>query len=254
MISRQTLHMTSPLIAMIATLAAMTFLASPCVAAQKIESKPGFIKGISKTKDLRERDLRTLRKRMISHRNLNYRQLQRLADKGDGLAAMNVGKALYDRPELANDATHYFAIAVGTGRASAIKPLVAVLRNVDLKTISAARLNEAERSLTAHVAHGNIDAIRGLSNLYASGHPFLDSQQKLIALRRLSAANGDGQAALDIAISLMSSAKTNAEDRLEIRNYLKIASGSSDMKISTVARSILLTFEDRNKIAIKTNL
>lgn len=202
-------------------------------------SSTGFVRGITRTDQLPTADLRIIRKRMVSHRSASYRQLQLLADRGDGLAAMMVAKQLYDQAALAGDAIHYFTIAASTGRSGAVKPLIALLGRIDAHAINPVRLGAAERTLERHATKGDTAASEGLLRLYRSGRPFIDSEKKLAVLRAAAADQGNTDAALQEALALLSLVDGKSLHREKITAYLQIALSAEDLKTRSVAASIL---------------
>lgn len=207
------------------------------VAQQK--SSAGFVRGITRTDQLPSADLRIIRKRMVSHQAASYRQLQLLADHGDGWAAMKVAKQLYGQPALVGDAIHYFTIAASTGRSGAVKPLIALLGRIDGKTINPVRIDAAERTLERHAAKGDIAATQGLLRLYGRGRPFGDSDRKLASMRASAADHGDTSAALQEAMALLSLVDGKSLHRKKIESYLLIAASAEDLKTRSVAASLL---------------
>lgn len=222
-------------------IAVLGLVASLCAfetaAEQKISA--GFVRGITRTDQLPSADLRLIRKRMVSHRAASYRQLQLLADRGDGLAAMMVAKQLYGEPALAGDAIHYFTIAASTGRSGAVKPLIALLGRIDGQTINPVRIDAAERILKRHAAKGDIAAAEGLLRLYGRGRPFVDSDRKHASMRASAADQGNTDAALQEAMALLSLVDGRSIHRKKIETYLQIAASAQDLKTRSVAASLI---------------
>lgn len=199
--------------------------------------KKGFITGITRTDQLPTRELRDARKRMVTNRRLSYRQMQALADRGDSLAALLIAKQLYAKPQLSNDALHYFTIAASAGRSGAVKPLVALVRRSEPTDANRKRLAAAEAALQAHAARGDDAAFEGLISAYRAGTPFENSASKYAEFRAKAAAGGNATAALEEAISLMS--QDNAPTRKkDIEAYLLVAERSDDLKTQSVAGAL----------------
>ena len=199
--------------------------------------KKGFITGITRTDQLPTRELRDARKRMVSNRRLPYRQMQALADRGDSLAALLIAKQLYAKPELSNDALHYFTIAASAGRTGAVKPLLALVRRSEPTDANRKRLAAAEATLRAHASRGDDAAFEGLISAYRAGTPFEDSAKKYAEFRTKAALSGNSTAALEEAISLMSQGET-ATRKEEIEAYLVLAERSDDLKTQSVAGAL----------------
>jgi len=217
----------------------------PLTAKEKAAEKryrKSFSQGIIRTDQLPNMQLQSIRKRMISQRSVSYRELQTLADKGDGLAALFVGKRLSGNPNLTADAIHYYTIACSTGRAGAVGPLVSLLAR-DPTGISQARLSYAERTLRDHAARLNPVAMAALIRFYKSGHPFGLNPKVAEELQRRAAKGGDGKTALDLAISMISEGLPDESNKNEALNYLHIAEKSSDLKVKTIAAAVVRSLE-----------
>lgn len=199
--------------------------------------KAGFISGITRTDQLPTPELRGSRKRMVKNQRISYRQLQALADRGDSLAALLVAKQLYQKPEFAKDALHYFTMAAASGRSGAVKPLVALMRMVPPDAANQKRLGAAEAALRAHAARGDDAAFEGLMGAYRSGTPFENSTAKYAEFRASAARRGNANAALEEAISLISSTGMTKK-RQEIEAYLVAAERSGDLKTQSVAAAL----------------
>lgn len=199
--------------------------------------KKGFISGITRTDQLPTQELRDARKRMVSNKRIPYRQMQALADRGDSLAALLIAKQLYEKPELSNDALHYFTMAASAGRTGAVKPLVALVHKAEPGASNMKRLQSAETALKAHAARGDEAAFEGLMSAYRSGTPFEDSAQKYADFRAKAALKGNSTAALEEAISLIS-LRDAATRKKEIEAYLVVAERSGDLKTQSVAGAL----------------
>ncbi|MEK1888624.1 MAG: hypothetical protein AAAB35_13860 [Phyllobacterium sp.] len=217
----------------------------PLTAKEKAAEKryrKSFAQGITRTDQLPSAQLQSIRKRMISQRSVAYREVQTLADKGDGLAALFVGKRLSANPDLTADAIHYYTIACSTGRAGAVGPLVSLLAR-DPANLSEARLRYAETTLRDHAARGNPVAAAALIRFYKSGHPFGLNLKVAEDLQRQAAKGGDGKTALDLAIAMISEGLPDESDRAEALNYLHIAERSNDLKVKTIAAAVVRSLE-----------
>jgi TPR repeat protein len=204
--------------------------------------RKSFAQGITRTDQLPSMQLQSIRKRMISQRSVSYRELQTLADKGDGLAALFVGKRLSGNPDLTADAIHYYTIACSTGRAGAVGPLVSLLARGPTD-ISQARLSYAETTLRDHATRGNPVAMAALIRFYKSGHPFGMNSEVAQKLQRQAAKGGDGKMALDLAIAMISEGLPDENNKTEALNYLHIAEKSNDLKVKTIAAAVVRTLE-----------
>jgi TPR repeat protein len=211
--------------------------ATPQSRAAERRYRSGFARGITRTDQLPSLQLQAIRRRMISHRRVTYSEIQMLADRGDGLAALFVAKRLSNDPDLIADAIHYYTIACSTGRAGAVSPLVGLLGRSP-PGMSAARLEQAEKTLRDHAARRNPVAIAGLIKFYSTGLPFGRKPDEAQKLQRDAAKGGDAKVALDLAISMISEGLSGESEKAEAMNYLRIAEKSPDLKIKTVAATV----------------
>lgn len=213
---------------------AMSVAGDASAAARK---KKGFISGITRTDQLPTPQLRDARKRMIANKRISYRQMQALADRGDSLAALLIAKQLYQKPELSNDALHYFTMAAAAGRTGAVKPLVALVHKAEPTAANKKRLETAETVLKAHAARGDQAAFEGLMSAYRSGVPFEDSAARYAEFRAKAATAGNSAAALEEAVSMMSRGDSVTR-KAEIEAYLVIAERAGDLKTQSLAGAL----------------
>lgn len=221
-------------VALITTILALSFAGDAFSATRK---KKGFMTGITRTDQLPTQELRDTRKRMVGNKHVSYRKMQALADRGDSLAALFIAKQLYEKPELSNDALHYFTMAAAAGRSGAVKPLVSLVRRANPTADNKRRLEAAENVLKAHAARGDAAAFEGLMSAYRTGTPFENSTEKYAEFRSKAALAGNSDAALEQAVSLMS-LKEAATKKKEIDAYLVIAERSGDLKTQSVAGAL----------------
>ncbi len=198
----------------------------------------GFNQGVTRTDQLNSAQLQGIRKRMIGHRKVSYRELQLLADRGDGLAALYVAKRLSTNPAHNADTIHYYTIACTTGRAGAVAPLARQLKSAS-NGVSKVRLDQAEATLLQHAARRNPVAIDALVKFYAAGEPFGTNPQEAERLRREAAKGGDSKVALDLAIAMISEGLLDEDEKSEARRYLEIAEKSPELSVKTVAAAVL---------------
>ncbi|KQV70462.1 hypothetical protein [Rhizobium sp. Root1220] len=210
--------------------------------AEERRYRRGFNQGITHTAQLDSAQLQEIRKRMISHRRVSYRELQMLADHGDGVAALFVAKTLAAKPALNADTIHYYTIASSTGRAGAVAPLARHLASASDR-VSKARLDQAEATLLQHAARKNPVAIAALLKFYAKGEPFGPEPQQVERLQREAAKGGNTKVALDLAIAMISEGLSDDEEKSEARSYLAIAETSKELSVKTVAAAVLRKLE-----------
>ncbi|MEK1875760.1 MAG: hypothetical protein AAAC50_25590 [Rhizobium altiplani] len=200
--------------------------------------RQGFNQGITRTDQLEGPELQSIRRRMIARQRVSYKELQMLADRGDGVAALYVAKRLAANPTLKADAVHYYTIACSTGRAGAVAPLSRLL-STETGSISDPRLDQAEQTLRDHAARGNPVAVAQLIKFYKSGHPFGAKPDEVIRLERQAASSGDAKTALDMAISMISQGLTSEQEKKEARQFLITAQTSAEPSTRAVAAAVL---------------
>lgn len=186
--------------------------------------------------------LAEVRKRMIAGRSVAYRDLQALADAGDGIAAFRLGQMIEGRadPAVLSDALHYYAMSASLGRSFAVGSVVRILSRSDA-AFRDAHLRQAEQALLRQAAKGNDQAVKFLIRFYALGKPFGDRQLQAEALLKGRAGKADGAAAYQLAVMLLSGKEREPEIRLEAIRYLKIAIDHGNVGTSASAANLLRT-------------
>jgi len=202
----------------------------------------GFNQGITRTDQLESVELQSIRRRMIARQRVSYKELQLLADMGDGVAAIYVAKRLAANPKLQADAVHYYTIACSTGRAGAVAPLSRLLSSTT-GSVSDPRLVQAEQTLRDHAARGNPVAVAQLIKFYKSGHPFGTKPEEVIRYERQAADSGDAKTALNMAISMISQGLTSEQEKNEARQFLVTAQKSAEPSTKAVAGAVLRRLE-----------
>lgn len=183
--------------------------------------------------------LKDLRRSMLAGRELSDRQLQVLADAGEGLAAARYARRLEERGqvEYLDDAAHYYSIAVHADRAFAIPRLVAILRGGKAE-FGPARLRNIGWVLDRESARDPI-AAAGLAELLIRGEPFGQDVTRARALLLSAAEAGDFKAAIRLAQSHFAGAPGLPPDPEGARPALELALSSPDPGVQSIARTLL---------------
>jgi TPR repeat protein len=187
--------------------------------------------------------MRAIRNRMLAGDDVPYRDLQRLADSGDDLGAFYLAKQLETTgdPERLDTAGHYYLRALYDGRTAALRPTIRLLKAGAFDE-APGNLADARKILERLAAEGNADARDGLIAMYRSGVPFGAHPERADELLAASADAGDGKAAFDLAVALLSGAPAPEQiDRA--RGYLEVAALSETLNIRTMAENMLRNLE-----------
>jgi TPR repeat protein len=162
-----------------------------------------------------------LRKRMFAGKPLTEAQLKFLADKGESLAALRLGKMLQANGGSSDKALGYYAKAAVAGRTSAAEPMLTLLRAPDT-SLAPATLAAAKKGLLAAVRKGDTKAMTGLAQLYLAGEPFGADQNAAVELLVLAAKRGDENAAFEAGLMLSEPGSASA-DETKAAEMFKIA-------------------------------
>jgi hypothetical protein len=196
--------------------------------------------GIQSAAEITDPGLRALRMKMVGGTPLTYKELRALADAGDGLAAFKTAQTLEaeDDTALVDDAIHYYAVAARTGRDFAVRRLVSLLRTYEPDLQPALQRN-AEDALRTQAQNGNVIAAQALSDMYLQGKPFGKNTERGLAYLEMSAGQGDGKAAVRLAMMYLKGTDDVPADRDLARATLKIAAQSTDLGSRTMAENLL---------------
>lgn len=192
---------------------------------------------VQETTDLPTWELQHLRRRMLAHRWISFKDMRRLADHGDGLAAFRYGKRLLgqDDPGLRSAAALYFATAALTGRDYAVGPLVRLLDQPDID-FTDKRLAHLENAMRNMAVAGDATAAEALARFYETGHPFGYHPERARSLLVERAEAADPEAALKLATQEIS--RGDKADRDLIDQMLSIAAGSDNLGLRAAARTL----------------
>ncbi|MFC3084587.1 hypothetical protein [Tabrizicola soli] len=183
--------------------------------------------------------LKDLRRSMMAGRELSDRQLQVLADAGEGLAAARYARRLEERGlvEYLDDAAHYYSIAVYADREFAIPRLIAILRGGQAE-FGPARLRNI-REVLDREARTDPVAAAGLAELLLRGKPFEQDVPRARELLLAAAEAGDFKAGIRLAQSHFTGAPGLPPDPEGARRPLELALSSPDPGVQSIARTLL---------------
>jgi len=240
-----------------------TLLAAPPVAAQTATitldipadaaSRQISVKvtpGLAHTRKLPTAALRVARRTMLDGKDIGADDLRALADQNDGLAALKYTRLLVASGATASDIAYYGSIAVATGRVWVLPDTVAAMRRLDPGAESAARKNAYVAMLYPHAWAGNGLALDAVIDLNGEGRLFgpMSDATRLRILEQ-GEANGDGRAALRLALTLLQArpptasgpdaSGRNAADDALLRDYLERAMAGSNLEVRATAANLL---------------
>ena len=220
--------------------------ATSAVAAIPAPAKPiPFSRGVRGFRHL-SAGLQGIRRRMLAHGTVSYHDLQLLADANDGLAAFFLAQRIEaaNKSELAAAAIHYYAMAAFDGRASAVRPLIALLNQYGGQ-LPAATLKQASDGLNAQADHNNALAANSLVHFYGDNPIFGDEPTAVKRLLAKAAGAGDGNAALNLSIILMGADQSPPvtglapSARADALRYLQVAEAYGDLGTRTIAENLM---------------
>jgi hypothetical protein len=183
-------------------------------------------------------------KKLVAHKAITYKALQALADAGDPIAAYT----LAGRLETSNDtsllpaAAHYYSMAAYNGRIIAVRPLVSLLDASGLE-FNDKVLKSAQDALEIQAQHRNPEATTALIRFYGAKPIFGSNPKRLRYILAKAAKSGDGKAALDLAIAVMSSGKLTEAGKADALKYLQLARHSDNLGIQTMAENFIRQVE-----------
>lgn len=190
-------------------------------------------------------ELQAVRKDLLAGKRISYRQLQALADAGDGIGAFRLAERIVKDgdPKFTTDALHYFTIAAFEGRGYAVRHILDLLEKPDVQ-LRPAHLKSAEAVLRAQAKKGNAKAVDGLVRFYSQGHPFGERRDELQALLSSGAGEKNGETAFKLAVVLLSNRERTPEQVEQAGRYLAIAQNSGSIGIKAAASNILATLNN----------
>jgi hypothetical protein len=184
--------------------------------------------------------LQATRKNLLAGKRVTYRQLQALADAGDGIGAFKLAERIQsqDDPKLATHALHYYSLAAFAGRGYAVRHMLNILADDQLQ-LSPSHLASAEAALRNQAKKGNEIAVDGLIKLYSQGRPFGEKRGELEALLASGAGKKNGDTAFRMAVMLLSQPSRTPEQTEQAARYLGIARDKGSVGMKAAASNLL---------------
>jgi hypothetical protein len=184
--------------------------------------------------------LQATRKNLLAGKRVTYRQLQALADAGDGVGAFKLAERIQKQadPKLATDALHYYTLAAHDGRDYAVRHMLNILAD-DRLELTPSHLASAEAALRARAKKGNAVAVEGLIKLYSQGRPFGEKRDELEALLASGAGRKNGDTAFRMAVMLLSQPTLTPEQTEQATRYLGIARDKGSIGMKAAASNLL---------------
>mgnify|MGYP000724653593 FL=1 len=184
-------------------------------------------------------ELQAVRKDLLAGKRVSYRQLQALADAGDGIGAFRLAERIVKDgdPKFTTDALHYFTIAVSEGRGHAVRHMLDLLTDTQAE-FRPAHLKSAEIALRAQAKKGNEKAVDGLIRFYSEGRPFGDRRGELETLLA-SGTSKNGDTAFKLAVMLLSGQGRTPEQTAQASRYLVIAQQTGSIGVKAAAGNIM---------------
>lgn len=184
--------------------------------------------------------LQATRKNLLAGKRVTYKQLQALADAGDGVGAFKLAERIQKQgdPKLATDALHYYTLAAYDGRDYAVRHMLNILGDSRLE-LTPSHLASAETALRARAKKGNAVAVEGLIKLYSQGRPFGEKRDELEALLASGAGEKNGDTALRMAVMLLSQPTRTPEQTEQATRYLGIARDKGSVGMKAAANNLL---------------
>jgi hypothetical protein len=189
-------------------------------------------------------DLRFGRLAMQAGNVVSPAMLRDLADRRDGLAAQRyVDWLLTEAPApTRSDIAAYAAIAAGTGRTAYLNEFIAALYDLDPATEPAERKSLYISVLYPHAWAGNLLALDAVIDLNGEGRLFGDlSDATRARILDMDAAQGNGRAALRLAVGLLLQQPRDPEQEALINDYLTRAMSGDHLGIRVTAANLLAT-------------
>ncbi|MDX8354905.1 hypothetical protein [Cognatiyoonia sp. IB215182] len=219
------------------TLAAPAFAETEEIAPHRITVV--MTPGITSWLDLPSEDLVTTRRRLAQGQSVSTTRLRRLADLGDGFAALRYAQRL-DEAGAANpaDIAHYYGMAAATGRGGAIMNMIRYLDQVDPADVSPQRLALLRSIVIAYANAGNSVAAEALVRYHWRQVPFGPLYDEVeIVLARLDGELG-AALSLDHSVAILQDRQRSKQDLLNVQAYLATARQSTSLETRLVAQNL----------------
>jgi len=173
--------------------------------------------------------------------------LRALADQGDGLAAQKyVSRLMLQGGASPSDIAYYATVAISTGRVWTLPEAVDAMRLLDPETEPAARKKAYVAMLYPHAWAGNSLALDAVIDLNGEGKLFGPlSEATRQRILEQGDKNGDGRAALRLALILLQKPELTADDQATLQDYLNRAKAVENLAVRTTALNLLALQEGK---------
>ena len=185
-------------------------------------------------------ELRQARLDMFADLDVAPATLRALADRRDGLAAQKYVRLLLTDPTATpSDIAHYATVAVSSGRVWTLPDAVAAMLLLDPATEPADRKRAYIDMLYAHAWAGNPLALDAVIDLNGEGRLFGPlSAETLARILEQDAVNGQGRAALRLALHLLAQQARTPEDEARVDDYLTRAAAADNFAVRVTATNM----------------
>ncbi len=186
-------------------------------------------------------NLRAARTAMHDGLPVTDADLRALALRGDGLAALRLMRRMGDgsAEASASDIAYFGAIALRTGRAGALAPMVDALLQLDPATEPPERIATAIQALLPQAWAGNALALDAVIDLNGPGRLFGElSAGTLARIEEQATLAGDGRAFLRLAIQAMQ-APDDPAARARAEDYLRRAAVTDHLGVKATVEALL---------------
>lgn len=190
--------------------------------------------------------LRTAREKMQAGEEIAEQDLRALADRWDGLAAQKYVRVLLPRgmAQNASEIAYFASIAVSTGRVWTLPEAVEAMRLLDPQTEPAARKRTYIAMLYAHAWAGNSVALDAVIDFNGEGRLFGPLSEKTRArILAQGDKNGDGRAALRLALRLLDQAERTPAETALLQAYLARAKAGNTLAVQATAANLLVLLQ-----------
>ncbi len=195
--------------------------------------------GITSWLQLPSEDLVQTRRDLAQGRFVSTTQLRRLADLGDGFAALRFAQRLEESG--ANnpaDIAHYYGMAAATGRGGAIVNMIRHLDQIDPADVGPRRLGLLRGIVVAYANAGNSAAAEALIRYHWRQVPFGPLYDEVEAvLARLDGELG-AELSLRHAVAILQDRQRTKQDLLNVQTYLAAASQATSLETRLVAQNL----------------
>lgn len=195
--------------------------------------------GITSWLDLPSDEMVTIRRNLSQGRAVSTSQLRRLADLGDGFAALRFAQRLEASGNVNPvDVTHYYAMAAATGRGGAIVNMIRYLDQIDPADVSPQRLAHFRRIIIAYANAGNSAAAEALIRYHWQQVPFGPLYDEVeTVLNRLDGEVG-AELSLEHALAILQDRQRTKQDLLNAQSYLANAAQATSLETRLIAQNL----------------